>query len=393
MSYRLSSLGELSMKILLLVSYLVFFSSFSPSKTVERPYIDLSLVKLKAESEMPIQVDIKGVLKLVDGETRRAESLSANDDGTKLVWLAGKKKGKVPSGRSFGNWRSFKDHNGKWSSASHIVRQSFNFAYSISIGAGDKELITIGSTNGFKKKIKIVDQNSREIYRLDRGDFEITEGSPYLKHGQISPDGKWLTFYTGDIPEIRGVMVYNFETKRTYRLQAIDDKHPTWSSDGSKILVHFQKGGNSSIQLDLPLEHAYIAYYDLEIDGNELVSWSRTSLDDTDTDVFNYQKHPALTNDGKYLFYHSKKNPNASSQLHVRKLEKGSTQYHLKIFTADGRELKKVKHVAMAKKVNELFIVGKVSKNKEGKDEKRFDHIYNISAKDLEKVLSNIFDK
>ncbi|MBT3983235.1 MAG: hypothetical protein HOE90_17915 [Bacteriovoracaceae bacterium] len=381
------------MKNLVLAVYLIVFSSFSWSKTVEQPHIDLSLVKLKSKSEQPIEVDIKGVLKLVDGETRKAESLSANGDGTQLVWLAGKRKEKVPSGRSFGNWRSYKDQSGKWSSAKHVVRQSFNFAYSISIGAGDKELITIGSTNGLKKKIKIVDQKSKEIYKLDHDDFEITEGSPYLKHGQISPDGKWLTFYTGDIPEIRGVMVYNFETKVTYRLQAIDDKHPTWSSDGSKILVHFQKGGNSSIKLDLPLEHAYMAYYDLEIDGNELVSWNRTSLDDTETDVFNYQKHPALTVDGKYLFYHSKKNPNAESHLHVRKLEKGSTQYRLNLFTADGRELKKVKHVAMAKKVNELFVVGKVKKDKDNKDEQRFDHIYNISAKDLEKALSNIFDK
>ncbi|MBT3982170.1 MAG: hypothetical protein HOE90_12500 [Bacteriovoracaceae bacterium] len=340
----------------------------------------LKLLTIKPEGKQPTIVKMGKVVEVVDNLTREPENLSSNDDGTKLVWVAGGRKEKMPLLFPVRGWHAEKI-DGVWLEAEKARRQFLHFYHGMAYGGENSEIIAVGSIARFFNIIRLYDQDFKKIDTFHPKDFGI-EKNILLKHAQVSPDGKWLTFYTRGIYEKRGVMVYNLETEKAYHLGAFDDKHPTWTPDGKKILVHFQRGGNSSMTTESGQEEAFIAFYNLEISGNELVSFNRETMDDTATEYYTYQKHPSVTADGKYLFYHSKKTPFERSHIHVRRFEPGSTEYSLRFTTMGGNEIKKSKHLTEAKKTKDIFFVGKERKTQTEKDAKKevekFDAIYQV---------------
>lgn len=238
---------------------------------------------------------------------------------------------------------------------------------------------------GYAHHVRFYDIATKKLIKsLGPKDFNIKSGDR-MEHVRMSPDGRWITFYLHDIPEQRGVYLYNLKTKVTTYLGLFDDKHPTWTEDGSKILFHQQKGGNAGEDSDV--EMASIGYYDLKFSGDS-VQVTRILLDEPLAEgEYRYHKHPALYPGTKLLFFHGKKKPDGSSKIFVRELKAKSKIFELEMKGDDEKELKMSKHPATAQADVGLFFIGKY---KDETDEKFGKKIFQLSPTSILEISNKV---
>ncbi len=213
---------------------------------------------------------------------------------------------------------------------------------------GDRELI--GNLENFKHRIEIYDATRPKnlLFSMDSATFGLAKPE-MLKHARISADGKNLAFYTHGVAEQNGIYIYNFESKQTRFLGRSDDKHPTFTQDGSKLLFHMQSGGNSSTNYGGP-EQSMIGYYDVE-------TGSRTMLD-SKPEGYVYHKHPSHYPGTDLIFFHGSVDAESSKKLFVRRLQVDSTIYKISDMMFGEVELKGLKHGNSSSNPTGLYFVG-----------------------------------
>jgi WD40-like Beta Propeller Repeat len=180
-----------------------------------------------------------------------------------------------------------------------------------------------------------------------------------IQHARISPDGRWLVFYTREYAETQGVYLLDRKTGLHYRLGTEMDKHPTWSPDGTRIYFHTVRGGRRR-RFDLfpdGVERSVIGFFDLRFEGDRLVSWDRRLMDEFG-DRYIYQKHPAEVPGTGLLFFHGQLKPEGKKRLMVRLAEVGSQVYVIKAKWR-GRSLKEAKHPCTSFRGRDVVFVGK----------------------------------
>lgn len=236
---------------------------------------------------------------------------------------------------------------------------------------------------GYDHFIRLYDIETKKLkLSLGHKDFKIKKGDR-MEHVRMSPDTKWLTFYLHDIPEQRGVYLYNLNTKETIHLGLFDDKHPTWTEDGKRILFHNQQGGNASEASET--EMASLGYYELKFNGDQ-VEAERILLDEPITEgEFRYHKHPALYPGTNMLFFHGKKKADGASKLFVRDLKAKSKIFEIEVSAE--KELKTLKHPATAQIDAGLFFIGKY---KDETDERYGKKIFHLSPQAIKEISSKV---
>ena len=184
-----------------------------------------------------------------------------------------------------------------------------------------------------------------------------------LQHPKISPDGNWLAFYTRRRIESRGIYLLHLQSRKLYRISAEDDKHPTWTPDGKRLLFHYQRGGDAldPVPKDFP-EQAYLGYFELSFKGEDDVSWRRFLIDPI-TDAYTYNKHPTLVPGTDLLFFHTRLSPKGRHLLMVRRLGV-NTPVYLVSPAFEGAAMREIKHPAASVFTQELFFLGKAADEK-----------------------------
>lgn len=178
----------------------------------------------------------------------------------------------------------------------------------------------------------------------------------FIKHPRVSPDGKWIVYYTSGIHGKKGIFLYHINSKKTVHLGERAEKHPTWSADGSKVLFHYQVADRKAGGL----EKAYLGYYEVRFFGFK-VEAKRVMLDNSNDRGYIYHKHPALYPGTDLLFFHGQTKPEGGKKLYVRRLRPNSKIFELEMKKSN-ISLKKAKHPAVSRAQSGLVFVGKESK-------------------------------
>ena len=178
---------------------------------------------------------------------------------------------------------------------------------------------------------------------VEHADWDM-RSTELLQHARISPDGRWLTFYTRVHPPDQGCYLLNLQTNEHFRLSDQHDKHPTWDPNGRRIWFHHSSGGKRH-RFDFfagGIERSVIGYFDLQFESGKLVRWQRHLMDELG-DSFIYHKHPTIVAGTNMLFFHGDLEPDGKKKLMVRKAEPGSPVFVVRP-TCDGKKLKAAKH-------------------------------------------------
>lgn len=214
-----------------------------------------------------------------------------------------------------------------------------------------------GSLRSWLATIPFAGGNPESIVEYPDFDLEPTE---LIQHARISPDGRWLTFYTRVHEHTQGVYLLNRHTGAKYRLSPHHDKHPTWSPDGKRIYFHTVVGG-ARHRFDffaVGQEIAVLGYYDMTFEGDKLIDWQRKLFDPIDTDTYIYHKHPAEVPGTGLLFFHGEEEPDGKKRIMVRRAECGSPVYVLDLYW-QGKKLKKAKHPCASFTTRDMIFIAK----------------------------------
>ncbi len=185
------------------------------------------------------------------------------------------------------------------------------------------------------------------------------DSTEILQHPRVSPDGRWLTFYTRVNPEDEGVYLLDRVTGRHYHVSDEHDKHPTWGPDGRRIYFHLVSGGKRH-RFDFfasGIERAALGYIELRVLPNQPLRWRRRLFDDING-AFVYHKHPAEVPGTGLLFFHGRETPDGKTKLMVRAAEPGSRVYVLDPRWR-GEKLKEAKHPAASFETRDLVFIAK----------------------------------
>lgn len=283
---------------------------------------------------------------------------------------------------------SFRNADGTWSKSDVKIKKRFLKGYIGGAFLGDDNDLYYAS---YKKiagahEFAFYERQDDKYYPVKKfkmkKDFGL--GNNIINHPKVSPDGRWLTFYTRGLDK-RGIYLYNFETEEVHHIstredgQGHDDKHPTWTADGKKILFHYQTGGNSSVNTDQD-EQSYLGYYAIETKGNQLVSSTRVMIDDLSSPKFTYHKHAGNFVDTDYIVFHGKKKIDGSSKIYIRKMEKNSNIYEIELKNAAGEKFKKLKHPTLSMKAKNMVFLARTELEEDYT-------LYNMSADDVKKIV------
>ncbi len=201
-----------------------------------------------------------------------------------------------------------------------------------------------------------------------------------LQHARLSPDGRWLAFYTREHQNDKGIYLLDTKTGKKRRLSCELDKHPTWSADGSRIYFHTQYGGRRrrfEIESD-DVERSVIGYFQLHMQDGELIAYERISMDDLNNEYI-YNKHPVEVPGTSLLFFHGQEKPGGKKRLMVRLNEPKSQVFVVKPFL-NGCKLKAAKHPCASRQQKDLVFVAKQS------GETDYCHLVSLTLDALNKV-------
>jgi hypothetical protein len=336
----------------------------------------LCLLQLVSEVGYSASIKTEVTARPVIQKALAPEAITISDDGNQITFIA-KSLNELSSAPPTSAWRTHKTADG-WSEPQQIPLKGM--VTSIAFGHQDQWIVVtssrgtvtgykkilsnlfsdrekIGDLEGFDHRIEILDSKdtSKVLYTLTAKDLGLQK-SEMLKHARISPNGKWLTFYTHGFEEQRGVHVYNFETRKAASLGPYDDKHPTWTPDGTKILFHQQTGGNSFTKPGEE-ERSLIGYYEMDFSGSDVKS-TRVMMD-TEVKGFAYQKHPSVYPGTDLLFFHGADSLDSAKRLHIRRLKPNSKIYKLSDLMTDDVEIKSSKHANSSINPTGIYFVGK----------------------------------
>jgi len=214
---------------------------------------------------------------------------------------------------------------------------------------------------------------------LEHADWDM-RATELLQHARVSPDGRWLAFYTREHVRDQGIHLLDLRTGEHLRLSRGRDKHPTWSADGKRIYFHCAAGGRRRRfdPLAGTVERSVLGLVDLRFDDGRLVGWERRRFDEFGDDYV-YHKHPAEVASAGLLFFHGQLEPDGDKKLMVRRTDPGS-----QVFIVEprwkGKKLKEIKHVCSALGAANLGFVAKVQ------GEKGYRHVFSLTREALEEV-------
>jgi hypothetical protein len=334
----------------------------------------------KAETEMPLAYDIKKIkinegIKLISGATFDVESPAISNNGDRLCYIDKLKDSKIIYPVEI--YTMELGRNGKWGNKRRIQKEKKFDAFSKCAFDENDDILA----SELKYRFWSFSMTRSLWHSIRNGDFEpkgydsyitsyrfsdlektntikpkemgFSSDKEFIKHPRVSPDGNWMTYYTMGMHDKKGAFLYNLNTKKTYRLSYSSDKHPTWTADGKKILFHFQQNiGENQV------EAAYLGYYELNLTDKNVISYKRVVMDDLKAEGYTYHKHPALDTDSNLLFFHGQKKHEGKKVLMVRRLEKDSQVYELKM-KINGMKLKKAKHPTIGFTNTGVVFVGK----------------------------------
>ncbi len=198
---------------------------------------------------------------------------------------------------------------------------------------------------------------------IEHGDWGM-QPTELLQHARVSPDGRWLTFYTRVHEPTQGVHLLDLRTGAHHRLSTTHDKHPTWSPDGRRIYFHTAVGGKRH-RFDLFAsgeERAVLGFFELKIENDKLVGWERRLYDELG-DRFIYHKHPSEVAGTGLLFFHGRLEPDGNMKLMVRSTEPGSAPFVVRP-KWQSKNLKAAKHPCSSFKQADLIFIAKPKKEK-----------------------------
>ena len=323
-------------------------------------------------------------LTLTDGVERvfvppgKAEAPSLSTDGRALVYAQKIYEDELLDYEIDSVWLARPDASGRWETAPLVegrraivgeMRSYFNPSFDadgrrVFTGNGSFwNVLVVPVLPSVRVSLDVVSLADRQLRRFV-APADLGMPKEVILHPKVSPDGRWLAFYTRKRKETRGIYLLHLETRRLHRVSAEDDKHPTWAPDGKRLLFHHQRGGQAvdPVPKGFP-EQAYLGYFDLTFDGRDGVSARRVLMDPV-ADHYVYRKHPTLPPGTDLVFFHSRLEPAGPHLLMVRRLGI-ETPAHLVAAVVDGERIKEAKHPATAVTSPEFLFLGKSRREKE----------------------------
>ncbi len=201
-------------------------------------------------------------------------------------------------------------------------------------------------------------ENNKRVKTYSAREFGLPKGT-FLEHPRVSPDQRWLTFYTQSSEKTQGIYLYNFSTRRTFWMGNFSDKHPTWSADGKKIFFHEQ--GKLKTSGD---EIARVGYYRIHYSGEEASLEERVMIGDSSPfgESYVYQKHPAYHEGLNLLFFHARDSADGGKTIGVISLDHPEHAPFLLKMSYQGNKVKGAEHVTVSfQNDSALFFVGKAN--------------------------------
>ncbi len=222
------------------------------------------------------------------------------------------------------------------------------------------------------------------IQRFDWG-FKPTE---LIQHARVSPDGRYLAFYTREDPADEGVYLLDQTTGARFRLSHAFDKHPTWSPDGQRLYFHTVTDaprGRFDPAANALNERSALGVFELSGLDDGAPTWTRRVFDAFEDGVFIYHKHPAEIPGTDLLVFHGRTKPDGKQRLFVRRRDPGSPVYELDL-RWQGESLKAAKHAAASRMQRDVAFVAKLK----GEDDYR--HLMILPAAAIEAIDDAITD-
>lgn len=311
-------------------------------------------------------------IKLINNETAGVDSVSVNDDGTKVCWVGKRHNSKLLIRDSIFHVdlqrpTELKTYVSKSRPMSLHVRCTYDSEDNLLISelayklfAIFRSLFSIFTT----KELEPVGYNSSFIHTDKWGGIKRRVGAKqlghkrntiYIKHPKIHKNGKWVVYYTHENIEEQGVYLGHVESGKVHKLSSSYDKHPVWSQDGKRILFHHQRTVDG-------IEMAYLGYFDIEKMQPDDVLVKRHMIDDIRKKGYVYHKHPMEYPKDNIIYFHGQIRPDGKKYLFAREFEKNSKIYRVKMQYKDIK-FKNSKHPHTSKVDDGLFFVGKTKKD------------------------------
>jgi hypothetical protein len=306
---------------------------------------------------------------IIDQKSIAPESVAISDDGSRICWIGKARDSKlvlpseifikvenmheiqkVHKGGALNAFTkcSFDLNNNLVTSKLHWRPLALSRSVINGVMKGDMDPV------GYASSISIFNEIEKNIKTIFPKDLGIKTNTTFLKHARISPNGEWLTFYL-DSKKLKGIYLQHIATGKVHKLSNEYDKHPTWTHDSKKILFHNQIDAK-----DTNSEMSYLGYFELELTSSgEVLKNKRVLLDDPSVVGFRYQKHPAMIRDTDLVIFHGEKAAGEKKALYVRKLEKNSPSFELKLELADGTKISKAKHPTTGATTDKIIFIGK----------------------------------
>jgi len=243
-----------------------------------------------------------------------------------------------------------------------------------------ESFLSIPSVSTLRSWIERIPWRGGDAERVvEHADWDM-KPTELLQHARLSPDGRWLTFYTRVHPRNQGCYLLDLKTNEHFRLSDQHDKHPTWDPNGRRIWFHHASGGKRH-RFDFfasGVERAVIGYFDLTFENGQLIEWKRHLMDELD-DRFIYHKHPTIVAGTDLLFFHGDLKPDGKKKLMVRKAGPGSEVFVVKP-TCEGKKLKAAKHPCSSFEKADLVFIAKP------KGEKTYSLLLALTDEAIEKI-------
>lgn len=344
-----------------------------------RSYLSFLLLACIASSAYGAEVSklkLDTGIEIFTHNTTEPSALAVNEDGTRIYWIA--KKSKKSLLEPIDIFYSSTDINNVFPVR---IKRGFGDLYTAVAPIVDSEdevvidhenytlgaitrtilhrLITGDDTpKGYRSCIDIRNvKSNKSVKELCAKELGLKK--ELLAHARISPDKNWLTFYLKGEKNPAGIYLFNMNTGVTVLLGEFNDKHPTWTPDGSKIMFHFQRGGNTKSEAET--EEAFIGWYDLELNQDSIVSAKRHLIDDPALiKSYTYQKHPTMISGTNFVLYHGQDKIDGAKKLYLREL-KADSKIRVLSMKLNDCSVKSTKHAAVGYRDHFVYFVGKTA--------------------------------